>query len=266
MRRLTGINLSGFLIGKSLRLLVTLAIVQSKKIILNYFSAPLSRQSVGRRSVEAAERICVGVTHPIDAIRLEHVDTESQNQSKQGSELKVTYAVNIVGWGFVSDVGTTADGWRWIGPSRYTLATIYETAKLKHRTAKITIDNKMMVGSFTFVMCQHTVHTGKDMLMAPQAKLDDGILDIVVCNDASRSRVLRLFPKIFEGKHLETEDTEYHTGKEFSIESAGYNTSKLEIYQTVSYNSEDLLNIDGELKGSTPVKGKIVPGAWHTFI
>ena len=43
---------------------------------------------------------------------------------------------------------------------------------------------------------------GDGMKIAPRAKLDDGQLDICCIDQISRTKLLRLFPTVYFGKHL----------------------------------------------------------------
>ena len=43
---------------------------------------------------------------------------------------------------------------------------------------------------------------GGGMKIAPQAKMDDGLLDVCVVGAVDRFRLLRLFPTVYQGNHL----------------------------------------------------------------
>ena len=51
---------------------------------------------------------------------------------------KITeYAFNILGWGLATDIGLSAEKMRWLGSSRYTVASLLHILKLKKRSATI---------------------------------------------------------------------------------------------------------------------------------
>jgi diacylglycerol kinase (ATP) len=87
------------------------------------------------------------------------------------------------------------------------------------------------------------------MKLAPKADAGDGKLDIVLVRRATRLQILKLFKKVFDGSHLSLPCVEYHQVHSFSIEHEGI----------------DCLNIDGELKGSTPVSVDVIPAALRVF-
>ena len=86
------------------------------------------------------------------------------------------------------------------------------------------------------------MYTGKGMKMAPLARLDDGLLDLIFVRKAGRIKLLRMFPKIFSGKHIADPIVEYRQVKKFSIYPEDKNT----------------LNIDGEMLGTTPVNVEVL--------
>ena len=116
-------------------------------------------------------------------------------------ELKFTnnkeYALNIVGWGLVSDINILSEKLRFLGSIRYIAASIYYIFRRKARLANIGIDQDEEKGSFLFIMCLNTIHTGKAMKAAPRALLDDGLLDIILLkSNISKWKLLFLLPKI----------------------------------------------------------------------
>ena len=117
--------------------------------------------------VRAVERIVGGDTRPIDAVKV-----------VMGAE--VLYAFNIVGWGMVTDINVTAEKFRWMGDGRYTFTTLLHVLKLMRRPAKLIIDGEEHDDEFIFAVGCNTQHTGKGRRLAPQAKRDDGFIDLLV--------------------------------------------------------------------------------------
>jgi len=86
--------------------------------------------------------------------------------------------------------------------------------------------------------------------MAPKAKLNDGLIDLIIIKaGASRTRLLKVLPKLFDGSHIHEPEVSY------------LQVSKFELIPT----SNDELNIDGEIIGKTPIKVKMIPGAFDMF-
>ena len=159
------------------------------------------------------------------------------------------YAFNIVGWGIPSDVNILAEKTRWLGGQRYNIASIIEVIRKKQRMATLQFNNQEIQDDFGFIMACNTIHTGKGMKIAPEAKIDDGIIDLLVVRNISRAKLLRLFTKIFDGSHVDSEDVEY------------YRTKGLKIVT----RDKSMLNVDGDNKGFSPVEIKLLPNAIEIF-
>lgn len=187
-------------------------------------------------SHDAARRIVAGKVLPLDVARVTMGST-------------ITHCANILGWGAVVDINRTAEQLRALGPTRYAVAAISHILRAKRRPAKLILDGQSVEDDFLLIMACNTCFTGKGMKMAPKAHMGDGKIDVVVVRQASRWQMFKLFQCVFDGSHLDLPWVEYHQVRSFRIE-----TDKV-----------DPLNLDGELKGSTPVLAEIIPGALKVF-
>ena len=187
--------------------------------------------------IDAAKAIISGNTRRIDVAEVKINDM-------------IKYAFNIIGWGLVTDVGNKAEKWRWLGEARYTLLSVFEVLKYKPRLATLILDNDKIIDNFTFVIGCNTMYTGKGMKMAPKAELDDGLMDIVVVRHGpSRFKLLTMLPKVYDGTHINSPILEYYQVSEFSLIP----------------ERDEILNIDGEVLGTTPIHVKMIPGAFQVF-
>lgn len=163
----------------------------------------------------------------------------------------VKYANNMVGWGLVTDVGKKAEHYRWMGTNRYTILSVMEVFRHKCRSAALIMDDKKIEDEFTFIIACNSMHVGKGMKMAPKARLDDGLIDLIVIRaEVSRTRLLQVLPKLFDGTHINEPEVEY------------YQTSKFSLIPEM----DEILNIDGEIMGSTPIKVEMIPKAFEMFV
>ncbi len=159
---------------------------------------------------------------------------------------EIIYSINLVGWGLVTDIGNSAEKFRWLGTNRYTLTSIIEIIKNKNRNACLTINNIKNKNNFTFIIACNTKYVGKGMFMAPKAKIDDGLLDlIVVKGNLSRLTLFKTLPKLFKGSHIDDPNISYHQVSNFRLET----------------KQKDLLNIDGEMKGYTSIDVNLIHNA-----
>ena len=169
-----------------------------------------------------------------DAISAESIST--------GTAGWVTF--NVTG-GFSVDVNRRADALRFPkGPSRYTVATLLELPGLRHRDLAITVDEQRLDCRSAMFAVANTSTFGGGMAVCPDADPSDGLLDVAVVGPASRSTLLRLLPKVFNGSHVGHRQVHMLRGQTVTIEG----------------ESMDLVG-DGEPLGRTPIVLQAVPGA-----
>ncbi|HQQ95054.1 MAG TPA: diacylglycerol kinase family lipid kinase [Bacteroidia bacterium] len=166
-----------------------------------------------------------------------------------GSEM--LWSFNILGCGLVTDINRLAERLRFLGSSRYTVASLIKLLKNPVRTLKISTEQGFLEERFSFVLACNTRYTGKGMLMAPHARLNDGKFDVIVVKACSMFTLLRLFPKLFKGKHLGAKELIYLQTDRLEVSSGG-----------ISLDT----NIDGELKGHTPFTLRVHPDIVQVFV
>ncbi len=160
------------------------------------------------------------------------------------------YSFNILGWGIPVAINILAEKMRWIGGQRYNIASLIELINNHTKQVKFIIDGETIEGDFGFFLACNTMYTGNGMKMAPNAKIDDGYLDILIAKKVGRIKLLLLFAKVFKGNHIDDPAIEYYRAKEFSIISS----------------SPEKLNIDGQNIGYAPVHAKIISKQLEIFI
>ncbi len=74
-------------------------------------------------------------------------------------------------------------------------------------------------GPAMLVACANTPTYGGGILIAPRARLDDGKLEICVVEAMAKSRLLRLFPSVFSGRHLDLPEVRYFQADRLRIET-----------------------------------------------
>lgn len=164
--------------------------------------------------------------------------TKKFDVGKFHTENKEYYYLNILGFGFVADVVFSAQKFKKIGETAYSLAVFRQLIKLKPYTLIMNIDGKLIERENIFTEISNTRFTGVSFLMAPGAKINDGLLDITLLNRCSRLRLMQLFPTIFKGQHINHPEVETYQAKKISIQT----------------DIPKILTPDGELFGSTPIE------------
>ncbi len=171
--------------------------------------------------------------------------------------------INILGIGFVVDAALTAQRLKPLGRAAYTLAALARLVNMPSYPVAIEADGKSIglggVGDSPgdgqdgqatfFVEIANSRYTGTRFCMAPGAKIDDGLLDVVVARRLSRRRALALFPTIYDGRHVEAPEVLAFRAREVRLESPS------------------ALNcaVDGEFRGNLPLTIRCQEGALEVF-
>lgn len=187
--------------------------------------------------LKAARRIVAGRTGRLDVL-----------QVTMGAE--VVYSVDLIGWGIIADVNRTAERWRFLGPSRYTAASLWQIVRARCRPARVLLDDRVLEDEFLFVIACNAEYAGRKLKMAPRAELGDGKLDVVLCRRTSHLHMLRLFARLHTGSHVTLDCVEYHQVNSLAIECA----------------ADEPLDLDGEVKGHTPFRAEVLAGAMAVFV
>jgi diacylglycerol kinase (ATP) len=148
------------------------------------------------------------------------------------------YFLNIIGMGFVVDAALTAKKLKRLGRGAYTLAALWQVLNLKSYPVRLEIDGRIIEQDNVFVEISNTKYTGTEFLIAPAASMDDGLLDVTLLRKLRRLRLLRLFPTIYSGRHVEFEEVSVFKARSIRILApAGYPMAS-----------------DGEFHGETPAE------------
>jgi YegS/Rv2252/BmrU family lipid kinase len=91
---------------------------------------------------------------------------------------------------------------------------------------------------------------GGGMRLAPDASLTDGLLDVVIIEEMSRLRFLRLAPTVFSGRHLRYREVSVLRGREVHISA----TEPFTLYA------------DGEPIADLPVTVRVLPAAVRMIV
>ncbi|MDR6864957.1 YegS/Rv2252/BmrU family lipid kinase [Phycicoccus sp. 3266] len=183
--------------------------------------------------VRAADLVTTGVPRSIDAVR--HIDVHGVHRWYAG----------VLGAGFDSLVNERANTWPWPkGQMRYNLAILRELPLFHAIPYAVTVDGVRHETRAMLVVVANGPSYGGGMRIAPDARFDDGLADVVVLHEISTMEFLKVFPKVFSGRHLGHPAVEVLRGREVTLEADGI----------VAY-------ADGERFAPLPLTLETVPGA-----
>jgi diacylglycerol kinase (ATP) len=157
----------------------------------------------------------------------------------------------VMAAGFDSLVSDRANRMRWPhGRMRYNLAMLAELSQLRPLPFRLVLDDeKEIVADLTLAAFGNTKSYGGGMLICPNADHADGQLDITIVRSGSRTRLVRLFPTVFKGTHIELDEVTTDRAQTVSVESPGINAYA-----------------DGEFACALPVDVSAVSGALKILV
>jgi len=153
---------------------------------------------------------------------------------------------SVLASGFDSRVNDRGNRMRWIGGRfKYDLAILAELAAFRPVPYRLRLDDGPVTEvEATLIAVGNGTTYGGGMRICADAVMDDGLLDVTVVGDCSRTTLLKVFPKVYRGTHLGHPAVTVHRVSSISLEAAG----------VTAY-------ADGEPLGPLPLDATCVPGA-----
>ncbi|MFJ4723284.1 diacylglycerol kinase [Streptomyces luteogriseus] len=111
----------------------------------------------------------------------------------------------VLASGFDSRVNDRGNRMRWpTGRLKYDLAMIGELAGFRPVPYRIRLDDDQVLEvEATLVAVGNGSSYGGGMRICPGADLTDGLFDVTVVGDCSRATLLRVFPRVYRGTHVD---------------------------------------------------------------
>ncbi|MEU8486264.1 diacylglycerol kinase [Streptomyces sp. NPDC048641] len=152
----------------------------------------------------------------------------------------------VLASGFDSRVNDRGNRMRWPnGRFKYDLAIVAELAAFKPIPYRITLDDgPPLEVEATLVAVGNGTSYGGGMKICADADMTDGLFDITVVGDCSRATLLKVFPRVYKGTHLDHPKVTVHRAKKIELAA-----EKITGYA------------DGEPLGALPMTAECVPGA-----
>ncbi|NEE07367.1 diacylglycerol kinase family lipid kinase [Streptomyces sp. SID7499] len=110
---------------------------------------------------------------------------------------------------------------------------------------RITVDGQEHTCTGYTVVAANSSYYGSARRIAPEARLDDGLLDVVMIRDAPRRLFFALMKELDTGAHIHRPQVRVLRGREIRIEAD----------RDLPYGA------DGEIEAALPVTARVLPGA-----
>ncbi|MFE4636863.1 diacylglycerol kinase [Streptomyces sp. NPDC056773] len=190
----------------------------------------------------AAEALKEGRVREIDLGRV----TGAGDGTGAGAGADGTWYGTVLCSGFDSRVNDRGNRMRLpAGRFKYDLAMALELAAFRPFPYRITLDDgPVLETEATLVAVGNGSSYGGGMRICADAVPDDGLFDVTVVGDCSRTTLLKVFPRVYKGTHLDHPKVTVHRAAKVTLEAAGITAYA-----------------DGEPLGPLPVSAECVPGA-----
>ncbi|HEX7322525.1 MAG TPA: diacylglycerol kinase [Mycobacterium sp.] len=134
----------------------------------------------------------------------------------------------VAATGFDSLVSDRANRMRWPhGRMRYNLAMLAELSRLRPLPFRLVFDGPdgpaEIETPLTMAAFGNTRSYGGGMLICPRADPTDGLLDVTMVHSASRTKLIRLFPTVFKGTHVDLDEVTTSRVRSAYVECPGIN-------------------------------------------
>jgi diacylglycerol kinase (ATP) len=152
----------------------------------------------------------------------------------------------VLASGFDSRVNDRGNRMRWpAGRAKYDMAMLAELAAFRPFPYRIRLDDgEVREVEATLVAVGNGSSYGGGMRICPGADLTDGLFDITVVGDCSRATLLRVFPSVYRGTHVDHPKVTVLRAARVELAADGI----------TGY-------ADGEPLGPLPLAARCVPGA-----
>ena len=210
------------------------------------------RRTIGMpvSSRDAAAALRDGETRLIDAGRVTFQDHANRTVNR--------YFLNVSSVGLAPSVLKRVKRARvfdWLpgdalrGKANFAVSAIQEVISLDPFIIRIRLDDGDEKTVQTICFCiANSRYFGGGMMIAPEAKINDGLLDVVNIGDMSTAKIIFNALSLYRGTHLNLDEVKTTAAKKLDISA-------------VDPSRETLIEIDGEMLGKLPATYEIAPNA-----
>ncbi len=140
------------------------------------------------------------------------------------------------------------------GEFRFVFAAMGALAAWRERRVRVTVDGRSVVdGPMNLVAVANALYAGGGMMLSPEARIDDGKLDVVTASGLTRANVVTELSRIHTGGHLKNPKVTITQGTIVRIE-------------TLLLQDAMPLEADGNVRGFTPVRFQVLPAVLRFVI
>ena len=199
---------------------------------------------------EAAAALRDGITRHIDAGRVTFIDHQGKDTSR--------YFLNVSSAGLAANIIERVKSQKvfdWLpveslrGRANFAVSTLQQVMDLNPVMLKVRFDDGPESNLQTIAFCvANSRYFGGGMLIAPEASLNDGLLDVVNIGDIGALKIILNAHTLYRGTHHGLQEVNGSTAKKIEISA-------------VDPSQEIRIETDGELPGRLPATYEVIPNA-----
>lgn len=205
--------------------------------------------SLPRTAEACAARIAEGVWKRIDAGRVSFLDDAGRPA--------VRHFASIASLGVSGDIDRVINAAKakrrgaLSGKALFYLFTLRELMRYRFQEVRVEVDGQPPVEArVALVAVANNRSFGGGMLIAPDARMDDGIFEVVIVRGDSRLRLMADLRLVYSGAHKGRDSCVFLRGRRIAVTPLGG-----------SGRNAALLDVDGESPGRIPATFEVLPGA-----
>ena len=199
---------------------------------------------IPRDPARAIDALASGKGRRIDAGRVRYVADDGSTRE--------SHFVNVASIGLSGVVTRNVRGSKALGARlAFLLGTLVGLARFRPARVRALLDGvELPVRDVALVAAANGRYFGGGMLVAPEARPDDGLLDVVVVPALPKPVLVSKLPRLYSGTHLAVPGVTLQRGRRLELEPDG---------------PPALGEIDGEPIARLPMSVEALPGALHVW-
>jgi diacylglycerol kinase (ATP) len=140
------------------------------------------------------------------------------------------------------------------GEARFALAAIKSLAGWRARRMRVQLDDALAFECATnLVAVVNSPFAGGGMMFSPEARVDDGLLDVVTACQLTRASLIREMARIHSGGHVKNPHVHITRGKRVRIEH-------------LTDGDALAVEADGDVRGHTPLEFRVLHAALKVVV
>jgi diacylglycerol kinase (ATP) len=195
---------------------------------------------------EAARTLRDAARRPIDVGKIDYTTPSGETKSR--------IFVNVASFGLSGVVdGYVERGPKWLGGKlSFFLASAQGIFAYTPQPVHLELDGQTIYeGDIYFAAVSNGQYFGGGMWVAPEARLNDGLFDVIIVRGMPKAKWLLNGSSIYSGKHLRLSETSTHRGKKLVAKTLDKEPVRLDV--------------DGEQPGSLNATFEIFPNAMNAL-